>query len=293
MPDETARLLSAAERMATLTDTLSAEFAAELQAVLRDTERRLGRMLRGLQGPRTPGERTRQAEAARLVVLRDQIRQALADAGYDRMAETASAAGIDRMAAVVRASRVGEQVIRFMTPRIAQQIAALKVLATEDLLHQGDVIADVLYRAVRDGALGGTPTDVILERVAEALDLEVWEVRTLYDTATATFGRVMEQQDSTGEADELFLYAGPVDAKMRPFCADHIGKVYTRDAIAKLDNGQRLDVFVAAGGWNCRHVWMRLSEFSELAPLANTGARAPEVVDALADVRPVRRARAA
>lgn len=293
MPDETRRLLSAAERLAAVVDTLSAEFAAELQAVLRQTERRLGVLLRTLQTPRQPGERTRQAEAARLLVLRDQVREVLREAGYDRLAETAASASIDRLASVVQTTRVGQQVTRFLTRRLAAQVDALRVLATTDLLRQGDLVADVLYRAVRDGVLAGTPAPVLLERVAEALDREVSEVRTLYDTTTATFGRVMEQQDSTGAADELFLYAGPVDAKMRPFCADHIGKVYTRDAIVRLDNGQNLDVLLTAGGYNCRHVWMRLSDFSELAPLANTGARAPEVVDALADVRPVRRARAA
>lgn len=291
MPDETRRLLTAAERLAALTDTLSAEFAADLAVVLRGLERRLVGLMRQLEAP--TGQRTRQAEIARLASLRDQIREVLREAGYDGLAQTATAAGFDRTLALVRASRAGAAAARFSTPFIVQRINALRVLATEDLLAQGDVIARALYRAVRDGVLGGTPSPVLLEALARTLDREVSEVRTLFDTATATFGRVMELQASTGEGDEIFLYAGPVDAKMRPFCAEHIGHVFTRRKAEQLDNGQGLPVMTHAGGWNCRHVWMALSPASELAPIADTGERAPEVTEALTDVRPVRRARAA
>jgi hypothetical protein len=293
MPEETRHLLSAAERLAALIDTLSEAFAAELADVLRGTERRLTRLVvAAMEGPRA-GRRTRLAEAARVAALRDQMREALRAAGYDDLAETAVRAGLDRVIATVRRTTVGGQVSRFVTSAIAQRLDTLRVLATTDLLHQGDVIAQALYRAVRDGVLSEAPTPVLLERLAETLDLEVREVRTLYDTATATYTRIWEAEASTGEAGEVFFYAGPVDAKMRPFCADHVGQVFTRAAIDKLDNGQRLDVFLTGGGWNCRHIWMPLSDVSELAPLANTGARAPEVVEALRDVRPVKRARAA
>lgn len=293
MPEETRRLLSAAERLAALTDTLSAQFAAELGDVLRGVERRMARLLRALATDTRQGRITRQAEVGRLAVLRDQIREVLREAGFDGLAQTATSTAFDRAVAAVQATRAGGAATRLAVPFLAQRVQALQVLAVQDLLHQGDVVAQALYRTVRDAVLGGTPADVGLERLAEVLDREVSEVRTLYDTATATWGRLVEQQSSTGEADELFLYAGPVDAKMRPFCADQIGKVYSRARIATLDNGQRLDVLTACGGWACRHVWMRLSPASELADLANTGERAPEVVDALTDVRPVKRAKAA
>ena len=293
MPSETQRLLTAAERLAALTDTLSATFAAELADVLRGVERRMGRLLRELDRETRVGRITRQAEVARLASLRDQIRDVLRDSGYDGLAETATTSAFERAVATVRASRAGAQAARFTVPFLAQRVEALRVLAVTDLLGQGDEVARVLYRAVRDSVLGGAPADVVLERVALALDREVKEIRTLYDTTTATFGRLMEQQASTGTPDELFLFAGPVDAKMRPFCADHIGKVYTRADIQQMDNGQGLDVLLTGGGYNCRHVWMALSPASELAPLANTGERAPEVTEALKDVRPVKRARAA
>jgi len=294
MPDETRRLLTAAERLAALTDALSASFAEELQGVLRGIERRMVPLLRALElEPKAANTRTRQALVARLASLREQVRTVLTEAGYDTLAETATGAAFERMLEAVRASRVGREAGRFFTTVITQRIAALRVLAIDDVLQQGEVIAQALYRAVRDAVLGGTPTPVVLERIAETLDLQVSEVRTLYDTATATFGRVMEQQASDGTPEELFLYAGPVDAKMRPFCRQQIGRVYTRSAIEQLENGQRMDVFTTAGGWNCRHTWMRLSPASELADLANTGARAPEVVTALRDVRPITKAKAA
>lgn len=294
MPDETRRLLSAAEKMATLTDTLSAEFAADLAVVLRAIERRMVPLLRALESPAPlPNRRTTTAVVARLIALREQVRQVLAEAGYDGLIETATSSAFARMLETVRESRVGRAASRFFTSPVVDRLNALRELVATDILRQGDVVARALYRSVRDSVLGGAPTDQVLERLAAQLDLEVREVRTLYDTATSTFGRVMEQQASDGTADELFLYAGPVDAKMRDFCRAHIGQVFTREAIVTLDNGQGLDVFLTGGGWNCRHVWMRLSDASDLAPLANTGERAPEVVDALRRVRPVTRAKAA
>jgi hypothetical protein len=52
-------------------------------------------------------------------------------------------------------------------------------------------------------------------------------------------------------------------------------------------------VFRTGGGYNCRHIWMRVSTFSELQDLAGTEQRAPVVADALKEVRPKTRARAA
>jgi hypothetical protein len=54
---------------------------------------------------------------------------------------------------------------------------------------------------------------------------------------------------------ERFIYLGPSDGRNRPFCADKVGKTFTREEIAALDNGQGLDVMTRCGGWGCRHHW--------------------------------------
>jgi len=59
-----------------------------------------------------------------------------------------------------------------------------------------------------------------------------------------------------------FLYVGIRDSKNRPFCADILSrdKVWTRAEINRLDNhpdAGRLPVRLYAGGWNCRHEWVK------------------------------------
>jgi hypothetical protein len=57
---------------------------------------------------------------------------------------------------------------------------------------------------------------------------------------------------------------------------EHVGKVYTRAEIDAMDNGQIDNVFLTGGGYNCRHVWMEVSKFSELQDYVDTDQR-PEV----------------
>ena len=85
---------------------------------------------------------------------------------------------------------------------------------------------------------------------------------------TALFGlsRTIDQEiyDKVGGAEPtaLYLYAGPIDAHIRPFCARHLNKVYTRTVISSFgsDNGSNLDPFMSPGGWNCRHYLVLISE---------------------------------
>lgn len=59
---------------------------------------------------------------------------------------------------------------------------------------------------------------------------------------------------------EYFLYSGPVDQVTRDFCAEHAGKVYTKDAINNMSNGVGTDVWTHCGGYNCRHTWLPVSK---------------------------------
>ena len=62
-----------------------------------------------------------------------------------------------------------------------------------------------------------------------------------------------------------FLYLGPVDSKMRPFCQSIIGQVFNEDEINEMDNDQSGDVLTDRGGWNCRHDWIPVPpDFADL-----------------------------
>jgi hypothetical protein len=281
-------LLNAAERQADVADDLGRTFAVELSRVQIDLDREIRRLL--LRA--SEGNRTAVALAARGLALRRELRELLTRAGYDDLAGTATLGALERMAEVVTATRLAAQVERFATfDSVAVQ--ALKELARLDIVQQGDEVAIALWRSLVQGQFSGRPQNAILDDLANALDDELSQVRTLYDTMTSTFGRQVEALKSTGEPDELFAYLGPVDSKMRPFCKERIGRIYTRAEIDAMDNGQLPNVFMTAGGYNCRHSFTAVSQFSELVELQGTDERIPEIAETLKRVQPVAKAKAA
>jgi len=203
----------------------------------------------------------------------------LTAAGYDDLASGAVVRGLE---AVLRSS-VARDVLRVATDAV-QRVEVLEVLRAghlELLLGEGDVVAKRIYQAVLRGVVTQADRDEILDGIAAALGKADADVRTLYDTSTSIFTRQAQVLDT--EDDTAFLYAGPIDARLRPFCEDHVGKVYTKDRIAQMDNGQLPNCLLSGGGYNCRHIWQPLSAFSDLRAYTNTGARAPEFAAQLAN----------
>jgi hypothetical protein len=92
--------------------------------------------------------------------------------------------------------------------------------------------------------------------------------------------------------DDAYVFFGPVDVRLRPFCETHVGKVYSRAEIAELDNKQLPNAFLTGGGYNCRHVWMRVPTASDWYALRGTGARVPVLEAAMAHTEAVRRTKA-
>jgi hypothetical protein len=269
-PSTTPAVLSATERQAAVADDLGRSYALELSRVKTDLERELRRLLLKAE----QGSRTATAVAARALKLRKELRDILSLAGYDDLADIATVRGLGRMAAAVERTRLAAQVSAF-TARDATRIAALKELARLDLLAQGDEAAIAIWRSVVQGVYSQRPVSAILDDLSVAIDKELREAATLYDTTVSIFGRQIEAEKSTDT--QLYLYAGPVDGKTREFCLRHVGRVYTRAEIDALDNGQTGSTFLTMGGFNCRHHPAAISRFSELAELHGTGERVPEI----------------
>lgn len=270
-------LVSAAARTARAADSLSARFARVLAEVLTDTERRL----RPIIADAADGSRTAIVRAAQANRTRIQIREALKAAGYDEMADTATGPILDRMADRVLASRRLAKLSADLTPRFSSRLDAIKAIYQLDLLEEGDVAARALWKATVRGIFGSRSVDAILEDLGFVLDRSRAQIQTLYDTSVSIYGRQVEALQAGSDHGTTFAYMGPVDDVMRPFCRLHVGKVYTREQIDALDNGQLNDVFLTGGGYNCRHVWQEVSAFSEAQDLVGTGKRLPEVVDEL------------
>jgi len=264
------RLEAAAVRRAAVLERLNAAFARELGRVLRDLERNLLARVPAIKA----GSRTATALAARSLVLRRELREALRDAGYDRLVDVSTEATFARLERTVAATTVGRQVVRFVAgdPGL-DTLRALRVLATTGLDYQGDEVAIALWRSLTQGLYADRSVRDIVADLADAIDRSEREARTLYDTAATTYTRTLEAISTPGGPTEAFLYTGPDDLKIREFCKAHVGRVYTRRSISAMDNDtpDLADVFLHGGGYNCRHVWLHVPQGSALSEVADTG----------------------
>jgi hypothetical protein len=243
---------------------------------LADVMRQLERQLRALAADVAKGSRTAIIKAARAARLRNEIRHLLASSGFDDLLASSTDAPMDRIARAALADSVGKDTAAFVGSQ-GPKIAALKTLALSDLIGQGDQVAHALWRATVHGVFSARPLDAILEDLASVIDRSVPQIRTLYDTSVSIYGREVERLQADEDPDARFAYLGPVDALMREFCAERVGKVYTRAEIEAMDNHQLPNVLLTGGGYNCRHGWTALSRYSELQDLQGTGERIPEV----------------
>lgn len=263
----------ATNRVADAADGMSATFARQLEAVLRDTER----LLRPLLADLAEGNPVAIVTAARAARVRLEIRDVLKSAGYDALADEATGQPLDQIVKDLLSARAIAQTIVRFPASVAQRVEALKALQLADLLDEGDATARAVWQATVRGVFSSQPTDVILADLGDVLDRAAPHIRRLYDTSISIFGRQVEALQAGDDPKATFAYMGPADEKTRPFCMTHVGKVYTRAAIDQMDNGQLPNVFLTGGGYNCRHMWMAVSRFSELQDLVGTGERIPEV----------------
>lgn len=263
-----------------LTTRAVSEFELALAGVMRNLERRL----RGLVEDVADGKRTAIIKAARAARLRKDLRNELTNAGFDLTLDAATDLPLERIGEAALATTVGQNVTALMG-RLRPRIDALKALTLSDLLSQGDQVTDALWRATVQGVFSARPVDAILNDLAQIIDDTMPRIRTLYDTSISIYGRQVEDLQAGDDPETLFVYLGPVDAEMREFCEDWVGKVRTRADIDGLDNGQLPNVMLTGGGYNCRHGWTEISDASDLAPLAGTDQRMPEVDAQLRAVR--------
>lgn len=262
-------------REAAMQDAAVVQFDAELRRVVRRLTALLRKELEDFEVDETGRTVTSLNNLARVFALRRKSRALLRQSGYDQLALFAVGDPLDELAA---AMLKGAGVSVTLGPSVVDTLTAWKEFRLADLLDLADDAARAIQRIALDGTLGLRPVDRLIGDVSKILDLSFRQARTQYDTAVSTFSRQIEQVTSTGAPEELFLYVGPVDERARPFCRDWIGKVRSRAVIARLDNGQLPDVMLTSGGWNCRHIWKRVSVLDdELIAIAGTDQRAPGV----------------
>jgi len=130
---------------------------------------------------------------------------------------------------------------------------------TNAIAKMGTTVRQEVIRGVLLGSSGQIDTEQITGGLSGAITEDAGKLKRNVETEIRTGEMAFNRTVSNTQALKLgfteFQYVGPADGKMRDFCAEHIGRVYTFEQINGLDNGQGLDVFEFGGGYNCRHVW--------------------------------------
>jgi len=277
MSRPTLRLVKGARKVATTVDQAARTFERELARVYRELSRRLATTIEQAAA----GSRTAIVQASQAAQLRRDLARAMSEAGYRQLADVATGDPLDRVVRDVLATRRLAGASAQLSTGARVRLEALRGLQLEDLLDEGAEAARALWQATTRGIFGSRPVDRILDDLEDVLDGSAAEIRTLYDTSVSIYGRQVEALQAGDDADTTFAYLGPADEVTRPFCRKHVGRVYTRAQIDRLDNGQLDNVFLTGGGYNCRHTWIEIAKSSELQDLVGTKDRIPEVAEQL------------
>jgi len=277
MSRRTLRLVAGAKTVAQTVEAASRAFERELARVYRDLTAQLGPLLE--QAAR--GSRTGLIQAAQAAQVRRELGAALEAAGFRTLADAGTSDPLDAVARDVLKNRRLAGASATLSRGVRLRLEALKALQLEDLLDEGQEVARALYQATVRGVFNSRPAAQILADLSAVLDDTAPHLATFYDTSVSIYGRQVEALQAGDAPETTFAYMGPADSRTRPFCLRHVGKVYTRETIDALDNGQLDNVFLTGGGYNCRHVFVEVSQASELQDLVGTSGRVPEVQDQL------------
>lgn len=120
-------------------------------------------------------------------------------------------------------------------------------------VHHRQELANSVTRHV----LGRGRKRELVKELAERTERSTKQAEQLFRDATIQHSRSVQAHRAEEQGYEYFKYFGPDDRITRPFCDPLVGRVFSREEIDEMDNGQTGSgsVMLAGGGYNCRHHW--------------------------------------
>jgi len=151
----------------------------------------------------------------------------------------------------------------FLKPSPESLARALQDVKDETRLELANIersTEQVVYQQLLSMEIIPTPMSTAVSVVRNRMKTNKHLAYTYLNTTMALQQRKIHREsgktmEALGEA-VLYLYAGPKDGLTRKFCRATVNKVFTDKQIAKLKNGQSLNVAQFGGGYNCRHRWL-------------------------------------
>lgn len=172
--------------------------------------------------------------------------------------------------------------VTFKTP-LARALAAQQISATGILRRVVEAAAETAKQKAIF-SVGGYDFEALSEILATQFRKSIGQAETLAATAMAMYYRTLAangySQIEQVKKEVRYVYLGPLDRLTRPFCRRMLRRTrktpLTHTQIDKLDNGQLPNVFVTAGGYNCRHQWAVAEVGTEVVP--EEGKEAPGIL---------------
>ena len=144
--------------------------------------------------------------------------------------------------------------VESFSPSMAATIERIVLTQLDGFPKIWDEAADNIRLIVDRAIVTGLGFPELLDRVAAQMNLTFSQAETLAEAAIMAAHRQTVLEIGKEMSGILYLYTGPKDGKIRPFCDQHRGKAFSKEALDALDNGQGLKPTSAfLGGYNCRH----------------------------------------
>lgn len=140
-----------------------------------------------------------------------------------------------------------------------------------------DVIAPDFKSAVRSALTSivqEIPLTVVKSNLEMRLQRSTGRQLTEIKTQVSEYGRSITATAAAAADLDLYLYTGPIDGIVRPFCKQLVNLVVDEKQMSQLNNGQGRPVKTSCGGYNCRHSWSPVTAgFVEAADLKRATAK--------------------
>ena len=124
----------------------------------------------------------------------------------------------------------------------------------DSLLSQLDNMAQIVKKEIINGAIAGSPTKAVLDKVRGQGALSKAQLQTLINTSMNEYSRNVTKLMIDKMPDNTkYVYIGALDERTRPECLKMMS--VGRQTKAQIEKRFGSKVFSEGGGYNCRHKW--------------------------------------
>jgi hypothetical protein len=136
---------------------------------------------------------------------------------------------------------------------LASQVYDLLTSAIDEM---SDKLRDVTIELAKEAALNNKGRRWLEDEIMIQTNAKLFSARVNAKLVTSALNQITRNDFANLAGVQHFLYYGLASNNTRPFCNYHLNKVYTREQIEQMNNGQLDPVLIFKGGYNCKHTWL-------------------------------------